>query len=615
MDVAITALALVATVTAVAGLARRVNLSAPLLLTLVGLVASFLPFVPEVHLSSEVVLVGLLPPLLYAAAIRSSLVDFKENRRPIGFLSVGLVIFTAFGVGLVTWWLLPVPFAAAFALGAVVAPPDAVAATAIARRIGLPRRVVTLLEGESLVNDATALVCLRTATVALAVGYVSAGGVALEFLRAALGGVLVGVVVAWLVGLVRKAVDDSVTDTSLSFMAPFVAYLPAEKLGASGVLAVVVTGLLLGHRAPLVQNASSRLSERVNWSTIQFLLENSVFLLIGLQVRWIVADVSRSDLGPRQIVAVCLAVLATVVLLRPIWVFPVRFLAIRPGPDRAGRVPSWRSTAIISWAGMRGVVTLAAVFALPEDTPQREVLVLIAMVVTAGTLMLQGFSLPWLARRLGVHGPDPREDALQEATVLQAAVSAGLRHLDKCADEIDAQTMDALRQRVEQRVNIVWERLGSSDSTQETPSEAYRRVRLQMLRAERAEVLRIRDAGEADHEVLDQVMGALDLEESMLDRVERRDEDAREGLLLPPEPPGGACDHLREAPTHVKPLTPQGCPDCAREGTTPVHLRLCLACGNVGCCDSSVGKHSDRHFADTGHPVMRRLDPGEAWRW
>ena len=190
MDVAITALALVATVTAVAGLARRFNLSAPLLLTLVGLVASFLPFVPEVHLSSEVVLVGLLPPLLYAAAIRSSLVDFKENRRPIGFLSVGLVIFTALGVGLVTWWLLPVPFAAAFALGAVVAPPDAVAATAIARRIGLPRRVVTLLEGESLVNDATALVCLRTATVALAVGYVSAAGVAVDFVRAALGGVL-----------------------------------------------------------------------------------------------------------------------------------------------------------------------------------------------------------------------------------------------------------------------------------------------------------------------------------------------------------------------------------------------------------------------------------------
>jgi monovalent cation/hydrogen antiporter len=615
VPVATTALALLATVTAVAGLARRFNLSSPLLLTLVGVVASFLPFIPEVQLSSEVVLVGLLPPLLYAAAIRSSLVDFKEHRRPIGFLSVGLVLFTALGVGLVTWLLLPVPFAAAFALGAVVAPPDAVAATAIARRIGLPRRVVTLLEGESLVNDATALVCLRTAIAALTVGYISVGGVALDFVRAALGGVVIGIVVAWLVGLIRKAVTDSVIDTSLSFMVPFVAYLPAEELGASGVLAVVVAGLLLGHRSPVQQDAPSRLSERVNWSTIQFLLENSVFLLIGLQVRWIVADVSRSDLGLGQIVGVCLAVLAAVIVLRPIWVFPVRFLAIRPGPDRAGRVPSWRSTAIISWAGMRGVVTLAAVFALPEDTPQREVLVLIAMVVTAGTLVLQGFSLPWLARRLGVHGPDPREDALQEATVLQSAVRAGMRALDTCAGEIDEQTMDMLRRRVEQRVNIVWERLGNTDSTQETPSEAYRRVRLKMLAAEREEVLRIRDAGEADHEVLEQVMGALDLEESMLDRVERGDEAAREGLLLPPEPVGGACEHLREAPGHVRPLTPQGCPDCEREGTTPVHLRMCLSCGNIGCCDSSVGKHADRHHAETGHPVMRSFEPGEAWRW
>jgi Na+/H+ antiporter len=615
VSVAITALALLATVTAVAGLARRFNLSAPLMLTLVGVVASFLPFVPEVHLSSEVVLVGLLPPLLYAAAIRSSLVDFKENRRPIGFLSVGLVIFTALGVGVVTWLLLPVPFAAAFALGAVVAPPDAVAATAIARRIGLPRRVVTLLEGESLVNDATALVCLRTAIAALTIGYVSVGGVALDFLRAALGGVVIGIVVAWLVGLVRKAVTDSVIDTTLSFMVPFVAYLPAEELGASGVLAVVVAGLLLGHRSPVLQDASSRLSERVNWSTIQFLLENSVFLLIGLQVRWIVADVGQSNLGRGQIVGACLAVLAAVIVLRPMWVFPVRILAIRPGPDRAGRIPSLRSTAIISWAGMRGVVTLAAVFALPENTPQREVLVLIAMVVTAGTLVLQGFSLPWLARRLGVHGPDPREDALQEATVLQSAVRAGMRALDECSDEIDEQTMDTLRRRVEQRVNIVWERLGNTDSTQETPSEAYRRVRLQMLAAEREEVLRIRDAGEADHEVLEQVMGALDLEESMLDRVERGDEAAREGLLLPPEPVGGACEHLRQAPTHIRPLTPQGCPDCEREGTTPVHLRMCLSCGNIGCCDSSVSKHADRHHAETGHPVMRSFEPGEAWRW
>src|SRR3954454_6500209 len=221
VHVALALVALAAVVIAVAGASERFGLPAPLILVALGVVGSFLPFVPEVHLSSEVVLVGLLPPLLYAAAIRSSLVDFKENRRPIGFLSVGLVIFTALGVGLVTWLLLPVPFAAAFALGAVVAPPDAVAATAIARRIGLPRRVVTLLEGESLVNDATALVCLRTALAALTFGYVSVGGVSLDFVRAAVGGVVIGIVVAWLVGLVRKAVTDTVIDTTLSFMEPF----------------------------------------------------------------------------------------------------------------------------------------------------------------------------------------------------------------------------------------------------------------------------------------------------------------------------------------------------------------------------------------------------------
>src|SRR3954454_4932202 len=615
MESIVDVVALVAISVLGAALARRLGFVAPLVLLIAGLALSYVPGFPQAHLKPELVLIGILPPLLYVAALQTSVPAFRHALRPILLLAVGLVVLTAFVVGFVVHALLPaVPIAAAFALGAVVAPPDAVAATAIARRIGLPRRVVTLLEGESLLNDATALVCLRTAIAALG-GYISAGEVALDFLRAAVGGVVIGIAVAWLVGLVRKAVTESVIDTSLSFMAPFVAYLPAEALGASGVLAVVVAGLLLGHRSPLLQDAPSRLSERVNWATIQFLLENSVFLLIGLQVRWIVADVSRSDLSRGQIVGACLAVLAAVIVLRPMWVFPVRFLAIRPGPDRAGRVPSWRSTAIISWAGMRGVVTLAAVFALPEDTPQREVLVLIAMVVTAGTLVLQGFSLPWLARRLGLHGPDPREDALQEATVLQSAVRAGMRALDECSDEVDEQTMDTLRRRVEQRVNIVWERLGNTDSTQETPSEAYRRLRLQMLAAERKEVLRIRDAGEADHEVLEQVMGALDLEESMLDRFERRDEAARQGLLLPPEPAGGACEHLRQSPTHVRPLTPQGCPDCEREGTTPVHLRMCLSCGNIGCCDSSVGKHADRHYDHTGHPVMRSFEPGEAWRW
>ena len=615
MHVAVAVLALVATVTLVAGLARWRGLHAPLLLTVIGVAGSFLPFVPQVRLDPELVLVGLLPPLLYATAIRSSLIDFKVHRRAIGMLSVGLVAFTALGVGLVTWWLLPVPFAAAFAFGAVVAPPDAVATTAVARRIGLPRRIVTILEGESLLNDATALVALGTAIAAFS-GAVSFGGISLDFLQAILGGALVGLAVAFLIGWIRQRVTDAVLDTSLSFMAPFAAYLPAEAIHGSGVVAVVTAGLVLAHRGSLQQNAASRLSERVNWSTISFLLENTVFLLIGLQARRIIEDVRGSTLAPSQIMIFCAAALAAVILLRPLWVFPVRYLIVRPGTDRMGRSSPWTHSAIVSWAGTRGVVTLAAAFVLPERTPHREVLVLAAMVVTAATLLLQGISLPWLARRLDVRGPDPREDVLQEATVLQAAVSAGMAELARTVPDLDPSIMEALRARAQGRADIAWERLGRTEPATETPTEMWRRLRLQMLHAERAAVLEIRSAGQADHEVIESVLSALDLEELMLDRVAAdREDDLRDGWLLRPEADGGGCEHLAQAPSVQVPASPWICRECEREGLAWVHLRLCLDCGNVGCCSSSPGNHAERHFHEAGHPVMRSFEPGEAWRW
>ena len=289
---------------------------------------------PSFELDPDLVLIGLLPPLLYAAAIRTSLVDISANRRAIGFLAVGLVIFTTFTVGLVAWLLLPIPFAAAVAFGAVVAPPDAVAATAIARRIGLPRGIVTVLEGESLLNDATALVALRTAIVAVA-GTVSLGRITLDFVWAAAGGVAIGVAVALLIALIRKHIKDPVTDTSVSLMAPFVAYLPAEEVHASGVIAVVVTGLILGHKAPIIQDATSRLNERINWETIEFLLENSVFLLIGLQLRGILDDVVNANLPASTIAVFCVGTLAAVVLSRPLWVFPVSYLLVQA--DRRAR--------------------------------------------------------------------------------------------------------------------------------------------------------------------------------------------------------------------------------------------------------------------------------------
>ena len=266
MELALLLVSMAAVVLAATAVSDRLHVPAPLLLIVVGAVASYVPGMPVIHLESEVVLLGLLPPLLYAAAIQTSLVDFNANRRPILLLSIGLVAFTTVVVGVVVHAVIPgIGWPAAFALGAVVAPPDAVAATAIARRIGLPRRVVTILEGESLLNDATALVALRTALGATA-GAVSVLEVGVDFLRAALGGVAVGLVVFVVVAWVRRRVTQDVLDTSVSLVTPFVAYVIAEEIHASGVLAVVVAGLLLGHKAPLLQSPSSRIAEW-KWSS------------------------------------------------------------------------------------------------------------------------------------------------------------------------------------------------------------------------------------------------------------------------------------------------------------------------------------------------------------
>lgn len=636
--------AVVLVVLAGSWLADRLDVPAPLLLTVVGAVVAFTPVVPDLEISPELVLYGLLPPLLYAAAIRTSLIDFRANSRMIVLLSVVLVVVTTLAVGAVAHWLLPISWPAALALGAVVAPPDAVAATAIARRVGLPRRVVVVLEGESLVNDATALVSLRAATAAIVAlsavegegsGGHGAGGddavtrldaaglgqIGLDFLWAAAGGVLVGVVVAFVLVRVRRRLTDTISDTTLSLVAPWVAFLPAEEVHASGVLAVVVTGLLLGHKAPVVQSAASRISERTYWRTVQHLLENGVFLLIGLQASRIVTDVADSDLGLGTVVVACVGVLLTVLLVRPLWVFPSIYLPRVLVPRlRRETTPPWQEPAAISWAGMRGVVTLAAVFTLPEQTEHREVLVLCALVVTFGTLLLQGSTLPWAVRRLGLSGPDPLEDRLQEAAVLEQAAAAGLRRLEEIVppghtDDPDG-VLDALRTQSRRRTFAVWERLGGQGGS-ESPVQKQQRLRLAMLDAERAEVLRLRDEAEVPHEVLQSVMAALDVEESVLVRAtEAMDAlPERDTELVAPRRAAAACEHLASAPAAVRPLSPGVCATCVELGWTWVHLRMCLTCGHVGCCDSSRGKHAAAHFGDDGHPVMRSVEPGEAWRW
>lgn len=587
---------------------EKFDVPAPFLLILVGIAGSYIPFVPDIEISEDIVLFGLLPPLLYAAAQGTSLVDFRANRRAILLLSVGLVAFTALGVGWVAHALLPgISWSIAFAIGAVVAPPDAVAATAIGRRIGLPRRIVTILEGESLLNDATALVALRTALGSIVAWHLMVR----DFAIAAGGGVLVGLAFFFAIALVRKHVTDPVLDSGLSFMTPFAAYIAAEEVNASGVISVVVAGLLLGHKAPLIQVAQSRIAERMNWRSIAFLLEGGVFLLIGLQARVIIRDVGHDDLSGWRIALLCALTLLGVIVLRMVWVFVSRYLLIRPGPDETGKTPPWTFTFLIGWAGMRGVVTLAAAFVIPTDMEHREVLLLIAFTVTAGTLFLQGLSLPWIARRLRVPSPDPATDALARANLLHQASQAGLAVLDQLEEEDPHDVSQTIRDRVARRDYAAWERINTT--SEETPSEIYARRRRLMIDAERRRVLEIRSTGKVPHEVVTEVLAMLDVEESMLDYSEG--ERARVRAAAGPLKKHPACPDLENARSDTEPNTPGECEDCVREGSRWVHLRLCLECGHVGCCDSSPRRHATAHFHESDHPVIRSAEPGETWRW
>ena len=594
-------------------LAERIDVPAPFVLILAGIAASYVPGVPQIELTEHVVLYGLLPPLLYAAAQQTSLVDFNANRRPILLLSVGLVAFTAAGVGLVVHLLLPgLSWALAIAIGAVVAPPDAVAATAIGRRIGLPRKITTILEGESLFNDATALVLLGTALGLYAGDGLSLTRVGLDFLLAAGGGILLGFAFFFVVAKVRRHLEDPVLDSAMSLVVPFGAFAAAEGIHASGVIAVVVAGLLLGHKAPILQSAQSRIAERLNWRTIAFVLENAVFLLIGLQASWIVEGAVEGPTSNGRIIAVCLAALAAAIVLRLVWVFPARYLIIRPGPDAAtGQRPPWTSTFMLGWAGMRGVVTLAAAFVIPEEADNREVLLMIAFTVVFGTLFIQGSTLPWVARRLRVPGPDPAEDALARATLLQQASKAAMHRLDDLEYDDPQNVVELIRQRFDQRNFAAWERLGTV-LDRESPSETYARIRLELLEAERQRVLEIRSAGTVPSEVVADVLAMLDVEESMLDRATDERRDLRETLSA--RATGAACDDLSRFP--VVETTPEPvCRHCLDEGLEWVALRECLQCGEVGCCDSSVGQHATKHFHETTHPVMESAEPGEDWRW
>jgi Na+/H+ antiporter len=522
METIVQTVVLVAIAVLGAALARRVGLVAPLVLLVAGLGLSFVPGVPAIHLEPELVLVGILPPLLYVAALQTSIPAFKDALRPILLLAVVLVGLTAFAVGLVVDLLLPapVPFAACVALGAIVAPPDAVSATAIARRIGLPRRVVTILEGESLLNDATALVLVRVSTLTLIGTAVGFGQIADQVALKAGGGLVIGGLAALGAARLHRKIDDPLLDDAVSLLTPFVVVIVAERLQASSIVAVVVTGLYLGHRIPYLLSPTSRLQMEAVWRLLTFLLEGVVFLLVGLQLRQLVGDLGT---GLARTVQITGLVLLTLTAVRFAWMYPATYLArLIPRIRNREQRPPPSVPTVIAWAGMRGVVTLAAALSLPNSgvkgAPQypRDLFVFVAFAVIVLTLLIQGTTLPAVARWLGVLEDTSAEDALAEAGVQHAASRAALQRLEEKADGAPASVVERLRALAESRANNAWERLGNQ--AQETPSAAYGRLRREMISAERHVFKVARNEGRIPEEVLTRAQRELDLEESQLNR-------------------------------------------------------------------------------------------------
>ena len=515
-----------------AAVARRFDVSAPLALVIAGLAASNLPGLHDVVLEPELVLFVILPPLLWSAGTESSYVALRKNLRPISLLAVGLPLATTFAVGFVAYKTVPeLTAAAALTLGAIVAPPDAVSATAIGRRLGLPRRTMVLLGGESLLNDATALTAYKVA-LAAAIGTAATWGSAVgTFALAAAGGVAVGIGFGALISYIRSRLDDPVVESAIGVVAPFVIYLVAELIHGSGVIAVVVAALILGQRSAHAGYAT-RLQDFALWQSVVLILESFAFLMIGLQLPEVIGELE----GIRASVLIwsSLAVFATVIGVRIGWVFmfaylpPLLFRRIREREP----TPPPSQVFVVAWAGMRGVVSLAAAAGVPLVTlsgdpfPGRPHLVFLTFVVVVGTLLLHGLTLPWVIRLLNVEGDDSQQDQLAAVQAQDRAARAAADRLDElladseATNDVPERAAEVLRHWNTRRLNSAWERLGRGDEELgESPTAAFRRLRLEMLAAERKTFIEERDAGRINDEALRSMLHGLDLEEATLNRT------------------------------------------------------------------------------------------------
>jgi CPA1 family monovalent cation:H+ antiporter len=481
-----------------------------------GLVLGFTPGLPPVAPHPDVVFFVFLPPILWAAAYFTSFRDFKANLRPIGLLAFGLVIATTGVVAVVAHAVVPGrPWPAAVALGAIVSPPDAVAAAAVLRRLRIPHRVLVILEGESLVNDATALVLYRTAVVAMVTGSFSIGDAVTGFVVAALGGIAIGLAVGWVALLALDRLHDSLTEIAVTLLAPYFAWSIAERAHASAVLACVAGGLLLRRHISRAVGPGTRLQARAVWDLLIFALNGIIFILIGLALQPLAAAVPSGELP--ALITQGLIVSAAAIAIRLAWV-PVATALPRliPSVRQADPMPPWRSVALIAWTGMRGIVSLAAALSLPlvtaDGTPlqYRTELILLTFIVIVVTLVVQGLTLAPLIRRLRL--PEDTHLEEEEALARERAAAAALDRLASMPGLDDHHAVQDLRQDYHDRRKAIEEVRAGAPKTSSLAEAAFKRARHETLAAERHALIELRDRGDISDEVLLTLEEELDRE-------------------------------------------------------------------------------------------------------
>ena len=504
-------------------IAQQVRVPYPILLVVGGLGLSFVPGIPEIQLPPDLVLIAVLPPLLYGAAFFTSLRDLRENAGAISLLAIGLVLTTMLVVAAVAHFLIPdLSWHGAFVLGAVVSPTDPTAASAIAERLGLPRRIVALIEGESLVNDGTALVAYKFAVVAVVTGTFSLADAAGHFVLNVVGGIAIGLGIGFLIRQVRLRLDDPPLEITISLLSGFFAYLPAQAAGVSGVLAAVTVGIYMGWHTPELTSAQTRLQGIAVWEIVFFVLNALLFALIGLQLPGILDALSGRSTA--TLIGYAAAVTAAVIAARFLWVIPGTYLTARFRRRRRPIQEPGKAAILLGWSGMRGAVSLAAALALPLTTdagqpfPNRPLIIFLTFGVIFGTLVLQGLTLPAVVKTLGIEDEGRAEK--EETKARLYAAEAALARLEELAEEdwVREDTLERLRGLFGFRRERFRSRFDpESDGAIEDRSAAYQRLTRELLDAERNAVFELRRNGRIDDAVMRRVVRDLDLEEARLD--------------------------------------------------------------------------------------------------